>query len=551
MLALVAVLVGMHRAAARAPFIGDDYLILDKIMRAPFHTLADRAWLLFGWYRPWSRELHYAVLHRLFGLDPWPYHAASFALWVACHAAYFALVRRWCGAATALVATAAVAASAAWGGVLVWIAGVQDLWMLTLVMFALLAFARRRDGIAAALVALALLSKETAAVAGGITLAIARCVDRDPWRVALRRVAPIAIVTLAWAAFHPVLLPRLLDPGFHAAERSLRPAPAALAARTVLAPFNAEDRPAPEHGAAAALVDAAPAVLALLAMALAGAWWARRRPSTGAPPGGRSGVIALGVAWAVLGALPLLVPSIGWYAYYGLLGTFGVWLVVASAVGPAHPALQALVAIVVLLAPLRADTPSWDWGSRAYHLRSGTFVTLLRDDLLRRHPRVPPHTRLYFSRVPRNIGFMTGDGPAFRVWYGDSTLRAGFYSEYRPRAEGTAAGPDLFFRYDSSGTWREVRRGPEDIAVARAGNDAWRQDHEELALLLGRAGDWTGAAAELEKLSAAEPEAPDYPQNLAYVRAQLGDTAGAARAAAHAAWLRTRSGPGTGDRNGR
>ena len=63
----------------------------------------------------------------------------------------------------AVPGVAVVAALAAWGLPLVWIAGVQDLWMMTLALGALLAFLHARAMPATVLFALALLSKETAA----------------------------------------------------------------------------------------------------------------------------------------------------------------------------------------------------------------------------------------------------------------------------------------------------------------------------------------------------------------------------------------------------
>src|SRR4051812_45924823 len=51
----------------RVPFIGDDYVFLDKTRVAGLGDLFSRRNTDFGWYRPWSREVHFFVLQRLFG----------------------------------------------------------------------------------------------------------------------------------------------------------------------------------------------------------------------------------------------------------------------------------------------------------------------------------------------------------------------------------------------------------------------------------------------------------------------------------------------------
>src|SRR5262249_26047456 len=119
---------------------------------------------------------------------------------------------------------------------------------------------------------------------------------------------------------------------------------------------------------------------------------------------------------------------------------------------------------------------------------------------------------------------LAGDGPALRVWYGDSTLRAGFYPSYRPRGPGER-GEDFFFRFDSAGGWVRVVKGPEDLAQSRAANPRWLADHETLAQTLARAGDWPGALVEYEKLSAVDPSRIDYAYDVAGVCEALGDSA--------------------------
>src|SRR5439155_1398221 len=125
------------------PFLNDDYTILDKVGRASFASLWTAEHPLWGWYRPWSRELHFWTLSRLFGPSELPFHAASLVLWLSVLTVYFALVRRILGAPAATIAAAGAATLTAWGGVLSWAAGVQELWMLLFALLFLHAAARR------------------------------------------------------------------------------------------------------------------------------------------------------------------------------------------------------------------------------------------------------------------------------------------------------------------------------------------------------------------------------------------------------------------------
>jgi tetratricopeptide (TPR) repeat protein len=312
---------------------------------------------------------------------------------------------------------------------------------------------------------------------------------------------------------------------------------------------NLEAWPAPETGWGPTLLRGLPGVAALAALALVGlrdmrpaggAPAARDRTSAG-PARAALRVRGLALCWGLLGSLPLFLPSIGWHAYYGLFGAFGVWLLVMHGLSRRPRLALALIGALAVLRPLRADTPSWDWASDAYQRRAGHFLGALRDDLLRQRPALPRHARLYFAQVPRNIGWVAGNGPALRVWYRDSTLVGGYYSYYRPRGAGEPAGPDYFFRFDSLGKWVEVVKGAEDVRAARERNPAWEPDHAELARLLGHAGDWAGAAAELGKLADAVPGDFQYPLNAAVCYERLGDSTAAARWYARAAAL-----PGAG-----
>jgi hypothetical protein len=521
-LALLALALGLqYGPALRMPLLGDDYAILDRTRWASFSALWSREHLFSHWYRPISRELYYWTLFRLAGLRVAPWHLASFALWLAAMGIFVAFARRLVGAPAAWLGAAYVAALASWGGPLLWVAGVQELWMLLFALAFLVAFAHRRSLAATVLLALALLSKETAAVLPGVALAYALAVDRDRPLAALRRLAPLLALIVAWLLFHPWVLPRLLGESVEPVEAGTRPGFLPVVLLTVLAPFNLEMWPAPARGWAAALWRGLPGALAVLGLGA----WALRSAAGLKPASPRRGVTVFLAAWAVLGSLPLFLPAIGWHAYYGLFGALGLWLLLARPLARRRPLALAVLAALALLRPLRAETPSWDWSSQAYFERAGSHIEALRGDLMRRHPTLPPHSRLFFALVPRNIGLVVSDGPAFRVWYGDSTLRAGFYSDYTQRPAGVPAGRDYFFSFDGRAAWHEVTKGPEDVAVARRDNPDWEDEHRALALVLVGRRDWEGAAGELGKLAAARPDRGEYAVNLRYCLERAGDAA--------------------------
>jgi hypothetical protein len=547
--------------ALRVPFINDDYIFIDLTRSASFLSLFHpHDWWVGGWYRPWSRELHYWALQRMFGTAVAPWHVVSFGLWVAAMGLYYTLARRLAGARTAGVAVAGVAALSAWSVPLVWVAGVQELWMLVWALLTLQLWVRGKVKWATVTFALALLSKETAALVPVIALAEAVVVERERVTVALRRLAPLLGVLAVWALLHPLLGGRVwwshpAAPAAISADSSAMAEPnagdlgaaapvvgpattskAMVLVKTPLSLVDLEAVPRPEFGWRSLLPRAVPGMLLLGGLVGAIVFTRRRKGSAAAiavDPARLRRIMAFGAVWAVLGWLPLLLPSLGWHTYYGLLGALGAWLAL-SAWLESRPVL-AVVTIVAMafLRVAQAATPSMDWGSEWYQRRASEFLTSMRADLMRQHPTVPAGSRLYFTRVPSLVGFITGDAPALRVWYHDPTVSGGFFRDYRVRAPGTR-GDDLFFRYDSTAGWIELTPGRADSSPGRP---EWQLDHERLALALSRGGDWPGAAQEFERLARAFPDSANYAYYAGLAHVALGDRAAAAPWLARAARL--------------
>jgi hypothetical protein len=209
-LGLVLVLLGafaliQYGDALRLSLAGDDWFFVDKTRHASFASLWARRDLVPAYYRPWSRELHFWILQHIAGPDGVAFRAANLALWLASMGLYFLLVRRVAGARVAGVATAGLAALGGWGVLLVWPAGAQDLWMLMFALGFLHAFAGGRTLLSLIALALALLSKESAAVLPAVAFAFAWVVEAQPLRTALRRMVPGLAMVAAWVLFHPLL----------------------------------------------------------------------------------------------------------------------------------------------------------------------------------------------------------------------------------------------------------------------------------------------------------------------------------------------------------
>jgi hypothetical protein len=123
----------------------------------------------------------------------------------------------------------------------------------------------------------------------------------------------------------------------------------------------------------------------------------------------------------------------------------------------------------------------------------------IRADLKAKLPSIPAGSRVYFARIPHNIGLIAGQSPAIRVWYADTTLVAGFYSAYERRSR-EMRGEDFFFRFDSlAGLVRieERDRPPRDQSDV----SDWVDDRFALAELFRRSGELSRAAAVYENVA--------------------------------------------------
>ena len=535
---LVLFLFARFRDAFGLPFLNDDYVFLDHVARKNFANLWGFTHLAFHWWRPWSREFHYWWLQRAFGPVEWPFHLASVVLSGGVLAAYWALARRLAGAPAAAVAVAGVVTLPGWGLLLLWSAGAQDLWMLLLSLLSLFAWCSGRPGWATLAYAAALASKETAAPLPLLFLAHDTWVTRRPWQESVLRMAPALLVGLAWAFAHPLVLGRL----WGETSAALPPSPAAVPPwtallRSALSVVSLDLWPAPDGGWRAVWWDAVRGAFLVVAfLELLARPDARPTDILGGTRAARlRGVLPVAFAWWMLGTVPLLLPGLGWHAYYAHFAALGAWLGIGRLLARQSGFAMLFLGALAVIGAGRAATLSDDWGEAAYQRRAGAFVADIKQNLMFAHPSLPPHSRLWFVRLPNNVGFLAGDGPAVRVWYRDPTLKGGYYSAYVPRAANEPSGPDLFFRMDEVGKFLEVKRGAVDdttsLALTAAADSAerqvnprWQTDRLSLATALAGGRDWRAAAAEFRRLAIAYPESSSYAFDAASAFMQAGDT---------------------------
>jgi hypothetical protein len=234
---LAAFALAAYGSALSLPFMGDDYLFLDKTRHARFADLWSFTNVDFRWYRPWSRELHFWFLQRVAGLHEVAYRIFGVLIWIAALCLYATFVRRLSSARVAVIATSGVASLALWGTPLLWISGSQDLWMLCFTMASTLLFVEGRVGWALLPFGLALLSKETAAVLPALLCSYAVLIDRRRPADALRRTAHFWALGLVWLVLHPTLFSRLSSQQL-TPETEHRPPLVVVLAKTLLSNMN-------------------------------------------------------------------------------------------------------------------------------------------------------------------------------------------------------------------------------------------------------------------------------------------------------------------------
>jgi tetratricopeptide (TPR) repeat protein len=231
-----------------------------------------------------------------------------------------------------------------------------------------------------------------------------------------------------------------------------------------------------------------------------------------------------GTGWALIAWTPLLMPSLGWHAYYAMFGMLGAWMALSALLTRRPVIALAVVAALAIVRAGRANTESSDWGNEWFQRRAALFGRETRDWFRSRYPTLPHHTRIFLSKVPAGVGLVPGsdDAATFRVWYGDPTLGTYFGSHYRPRRAGEPAGQDYLFTYDSTAGWQR----DTIVELHGAPSQSERLAYAEFMWKVGRFAD---AQAQYEKLVTLAPDRWDYVFDLGSCIMRQGDSTTAAR----------------------
>jgi hypothetical protein len=518
-LGVLGVLVGLSYVPRLGQgFSNDDFTILDKVRGASLGSLVGAHNLLAGWWRPWSRELHFALLDRLAPGSSTAFHAANLVLWLGIVALAYVLLRRLAGPALAAPVLAGAVAASSWGLFVLWACASQDLWMLIFSLLFLLAFDAGRPWLASVALLGALLSKETAVV----------CVPLAAWlrfagpgRTAprLRDWAPVALASAAWLIVHPSLGGRWL----HGGPTGIVPVPAQphswYELRWLLAPLNLEYPPHLASGMPARALEGLAWSLGLGGIA---AWGLRAEPARAGEA--RRRLVVLGLGWWVIAWTPMLAPFLHWHSYYGWLGLPGLWLALAAALSGRSELLMVLVALAGYLRPFEANSLVNNWGTEQYQRVAAANLVRLRDGLRAQLPVLPPRSRVYLAKLPAGVGFHTGPRQSMplRVWYRDSTVMGCVFSEYTPREAGDA-GRDWFFVLTPDLRLLPVADGRQPVPDSLAREPLWALAEEQMARDFMLAGQNARALTALERLAATHPADPRFTFNLAEAYEEAGD----------------------------
>ncbi len=500
--------------ALRAGFVADDFLFLDQVRGRGLVAALGAPDPIGNFLRPVGRALWYWALARAGGESPLVFHIASLTLFLLVLVLLFVLVRRLAGALAATVATAFLALGHAPDVAVRWGAGAQDLLAVTFALATLLLHRAGRRAPAALCLVLALLSKETVAATPLIALLLDRRAN-EPWRATARRAWPLFAALGAWAATWLATVPARRATG---AALSFVPAnvPAALA-HLVQTAAGLEWPPGGGPTWPLSLAPVVPLALALVAIVLvppATGNFRARLPST------RAALLA-GLAWALLGALPVALVVPVWSAYQYLFALCGVALALGAALAYRPRWIAAMA--VLLLGWSAAGSRSLDefaqtperWATlshvnaryleRADMLTAG-FVAGSRGAW----PSLPAGSTVLIAGLPAWSGVQAGGGPVLRWAYRDTSLRATFTTTFTRARIGP--GPLQMLTYRDGAYTRRTLGAPEltGLALNLLLDDALPSAREALLLSESRG----GGTAELH-------------YTLAWVEWALGDTAAA------------------------
>ncbi len=511
-------------------YVWDDFLFLKQV---PIRSLRD---LLpdpsAPFYRPVSRQLYFTLLAAAGPAGAIVGHLVNLLLLAAVVLLLARLAARLAGPPAGTVAGLAFAALGVAPFLVAWVSGAQDLLAMLFLLAALHLELSGRSAAAWVAAALAVLSKETAALALP-ALALLPWVlgrGRGPLaRAAIRYGAIAALWAVVHSGVHHLASSGSLVPGEFGYDGLRHPGHwLPFAGRYLLTLLNVPiSRPAAV--AAPRLLAAIPA-LALAALALLA--WRPAVESAARPSRPRTGRVLL---FCALLALPALLASAmiirACVPYYAAFPALGTSIALGLLLGPRHAAVRVAFLAAFLAAGVWARGAPLPEDFRSEDNLRATSDALRRVEagLRTLHPGFPPRSRLLIAvnnPNTRRVYFHVYYYQAPRIWYQDRTLRS-----MRPDWREAGAGPEYLLFVEPDFSVREVDRAT--LAVRPEGA-AWDRASYRIALRLyarglAATGDAATGAALLLRAPEPDPEEREVNGRLAaMLRLYAGDRADAA-----------------------
>ena len=416
-------------------YFWDDFFFLTRAQGSPTAYLVPNAAEAF--WRPIPQGLYFRLLLALGPAGPFAGHLLNLILLAAAAMLLASLASRLAGPRVGLLAGLVFAVSAALPSLVAWTSACQDLLAM---VFLLIAFHLRESGRiagSAGVAALALLSKETAAVALPVLVAWDGLLGRKPARF-VRGAVLFGIVTAAWFAVHPGL--RALvhaglqsgSTGYVGLERPDRwwDYLFRYVATLFHFPVNAVSWPA---RLTIAGIAAAAAVLVTVPGALQ-----RLKAAEAASAGGRGAARPrptarrLQIAALLIALPPILLPSLlvrPWATYFAALAVPGFALLLAPRLARLAPRTAAIAIAAFLLLGVWARGMDARGNGRVLTEQRFAEASLatrrVRERFRKIVPEIPAGARVLLSVAGTGtlgIHQTLQDGQALRHWYRDPTI---------------------------------------------------------------------------------------------------------------------------------
>jgi hypothetical protein len=396
-----------------------------------------------AFYRPVAQGLYFLLLRAVDPANGFIGHALNLVALLTATALLVALVSDLVGRRAGMLAGLVFAASGQIPSLVAWISCSQDLFAISFTLAALWFRNRERQWPAIACIAIAILCKETAAIALPLLALWDRIAGRKTGGWTLR-VLPYALLGLLWVMIHPGIH-ALAGHGFASGatgyvgiEHPGRWGTYFLRYLMTLSnlPPAGFARPWPDDLSAVAMIALAMLMFALIAYD-GGPMRAVRADRTRATDR---------VAWlgVLIGAPTLLLPTIlvrHWAPYFAAFPAVGVALVTGPRL--AHRSKTFVIVFLSLFTLLGVwcrgiaapEEPVW---TESVLKDAARATATVRDHFRIVFPHMPPRSQVVLSVGTTGVQGIRGtllDNQALRVWYGDSSIRAVSTLQRDPGAE--------------------------------------------------------------------------------------------------------------------